>query len=145
MPKPTKNEIKQLNKKQLIEAFKNWKKEEKENEDGLTNCIDCRYCTNLVDSQNCRKCSDSTSLFRCNNVINSENCYDSHNLDGCTNVYNSNHLLNCQDCICCKNLENVQYFIFDTEFTKQEYDDFYDNNFQELLGAEKAAKETKKK
>ena len=85
---------------------------------------DCYYWEWLNYTVNCCDCL---------NVDNSENIYESVEIDNC---YNSKYLLNCKDCrdsiflrdcvwcencICCTNLVNKQYYIFNKQYTKDEY------------------------
>ncbi|MDD5055440.1 MAG: hypothetical protein PHZ00_04205 [Candidatus Peribacteraceae bacterium] len=58
-------------------------------------CIDCVGCQMLRKSQDCQQCSDSFFLFNC---------------QGCT------------DCIGCINQRHKQYMIFNTQYSKEEYE-----------------------
>ncbi|MDP2670712.1 MAG: hypothetical protein Q8O99_07630, partial [bacterium] len=58
-------------------------------------CIDCNSCHSLFMSQDCSQCSDSYFLKNCSN---------------------------CKDCIGCMNQRNKQYMIWNTQYTKEEYE-----------------------
>jgi hypothetical protein len=73
------------------------------------NSMDC-YC--IVDSENCYEC------------VVAFNCYDVQYSYDVKNCRNSKFLLNCnwcKDCYWCFNLENKQYYIFNEEYSKEEY------------------------
>jgi len=86
-------------------------------------CEDCYYgnpyyCKNCIDSlliQNCELC------YEC---ITSENLYHSFY---CQDCYNSHDLLYCYDCRGCQNclgcagLRNKKFYIFNKEYTEEEY------------------------
>ncbi|OGZ53320.1 MAG: hypothetical protein A3B25_03735 [Candidatus Ryanbacteria bacterium RIFCSPLOWO2_01_FULL_48_26] len=85
------------------------------------NCISCAqdfYLTDCVDtdfSQHSEQCYNSIHLRRCNRVHNSfysEDCANSWFLYGCRN---------CTDCVGCTNLRNKSYYIFNQQYSKEEY------------------------
>ncbi len=58
-------------------------------------CVDCDECYSLLFSQDCSHCSDSTFLYDCKS---------------------------CQDCLFSAGLRNKQYFIFNKQYSKEEYE-----------------------
>ncbi len=74
-----------------------------------TNCIDvsysrdCTYCCSIIDSINCY---NSSYLQNCND------CSESHFLFNCNN---------CNNCFWCVNLNNKSYFIFNKEYSENDY------------------------
>ncbi len=72
-------------------------------------CVDCSY---TIHSENCYECTDcmrSYNLFFGNSCTD---CRDSYFL------YNCNNCLNCFGCV---GLDNKQYYIYNEEYTKEEY------------------------
>lgn len=89
-----------------------------------SNNEDCFYGYWL---QKCRDCVDCSFVHWC------EKCYESNN---CINCYNSNYLSNCVNCkesyllneciwcsycFACTNLINKEYYIFNEQYSKEEY------------------------
>ena len=60
-------------------------------------CIDCTNSYNLKFSQDCENCSDSAFLKNC---------------------------IGCKECFMCSNLKNKQYYIFNQQKTKEEYEQY---------------------
>ena len=58
-------------------------------------CIDCFQCYDLLFSQECNTCRSSAFLFNCRN---------------------------CTNCFGCVNMRNAKYCIFNTQYSKEEYD-----------------------
>ncbi len=61
----------------------------------LYECIDCRNCYNVRFSQNCLNCSDSNFLRDC---------------------------IGCKNCFGCKNLHQKEYYIFNVQHSRQDYE-----------------------
>lgn len=101
---------------------------------------DCNRCYMIVESSNNEDCTHcywiqlSKDLIDCsftNKVERSyevDDCYDSYGLlysKGCYSCTDSYFLLNCRgctDCIGCINLRQQKYCIFNTQYTKNEYE-----------------------
>jgi hypothetical protein len=69
----------------------------------------CENCLEIVNCKNCFKVFFSSNLENCNN------CYFLENCEGCS------------FCIGCKNLSNKQYYIFNKEFSKEDFDTIVNN------------------
>ncbi|MDD5769954.1 MAG: hypothetical protein PHE25_03220 [Candidatus Gracilibacteria bacterium] len=81
----------------------------------------CKYC---VD---CLYIEDSEYCYELINCINCYKCFFSKNLLSCRDVYFSSNLNNCQNCIGCVNLDNKQYYIFNKESSKEEFEQYLEN------------------
>ena len=78
-------------------------------------CADCEQCSRLFFSENCVSCLDSYFLYDCRN---------------------------CTNCVGCVGLRNAQYYIFNEQYTKDEYKD----ELQKLnLGSHRSRLELHKK
>src|SRR3989344_220537 len=114
-----------------------------------TNVINSDYANLTKDSKNVylsfsvvrgedvfysKAIDDSFDIFDCLNIKNSENCYE--NIEGDRN-YNSQHLLlsrncadslylfdcsNCSDCFMSSNLRNMQFYIRNQKYSKEDYE-----------------------
>ena len=85
---------------------------------------DCCFCSRVTNS---KYCCDSDSLDKC------ENCYfcaSSSTLYGCaytincqssSNLFLCDNCIGCKDCYGCTDLTSAQYYIFNQQFTKEEY------------------------
>jgi len=93
----------------------------------LTDCIDCIFCENC---ELCYECID------CDRLNNSNYCQDCHNS---FDIYFSYDLRRCNNCIGCVGLRDKQYFIFNEQYTKEDYEkalkelDFSDEKFLEKI------------
>lgn len=78
----------------------------------MTNAKSGLDCISIYESENCYECS---LVFHCYNVQHSydlENCRDSSFLLSCKG---------CTDCYGCFDLQNKQYYIYNTEYSREEY------------------------
>lgn len=119
----------------------------------IVNCENSYYCNFCSDNKDCyldiageanRDCyfnlfvKYSVNVVDCTFVYNSELCYECINCYDCYNVQNSMYLENCSDCYFCFDLKgcrncifshglrNKEYFIFNEQKTKQEYQNYLD-------------------
>ena len=98
--------------------------------------VDCYFafdCNTLEKCCHVSRCRGSKQLFDCLRVNGSEACYqcvDCENMyksffcNSCTSCHNSYYLSNCHgcyDCIGCTNLVNKQYYIFNKQVSKSDY------------------------
>lgn len=117
----------------------------------IVNCQNSEYCNYCGDNKNCymdiageanEDCyfnlfvKYSKNTVDCTFTYNSELCYECINCYGCYACQCSMYLENCSDClycydlIGCKNclfsygLRNKQYYVFNVEKTKEEYDSY---------------------
>lgn len=86
---------------------------------------DCMYGTGYYNSKNCINncdiynsefCSNNFWLEKCSHVHFSQECVQ------CFNVWFSKNCIGCINCIGCVNLRNKSYYIFNIEYTKDEYE-----------------------
>ena len=128
--------------------------------DNATNSENCAYCHDFAFGKNCylstisRKIENayySSSmtggnwLVDCFFVHESQNCYeciDSYNLTSCFYLQNSSDsyncwfgydLVGCKNCLYCAGLHNQSYMIFNTQYTKEEYEQKLAEMKQSLL------------
>jgi hypothetical protein len=73
------------------------------------NCMDC---ANIYKSERCFECVD---CYNCNNLKYSQEC------SACIDSYFLMNCRNCQNCFGCTNLRNKNYYIFNTQYTKEAY------------------------
>lgn len=75
----------------------------------VRDCIDCSFITK---SELCYECVNVENCYHVTHSQESTNCRDSSFLYGCHNVSNS---------IACVNMRNVEYCIWNNQYTKEEY------------------------
>ena len=75
-----------------------------------------KECLDLYVADLCERCYDSSNIFKDYNVRYSKRCNE------CMNVSFSYNLQNCSDCFGCANLKNKQYYIFNTPYSREEYE-----------------------
>ena len=71
--------------------------------------VDCFF---TMESQHCYECTDSNHLYAC--------FWLSYSYE-CQRCYFWQNLIGCKDCIWCVNLSNKQFYIFNEQYTKEEY------------------------
>jgi hypothetical protein len=102
----------------------------------LTNCSWCYLCFNGSGNQDCIYCDKITNcrdVYDCSSLQNSYNCYGCIYLTDCSNwFYSFNcefskniffciNCINCEECIFSSNLNNKKYFIYNKEYSEEEY------------------------
>ena len=70
-------------------------------------------CYDLYECERCYECLESTKLYNC---IYCEQCHGSSDCVLCKDC------TGCKDCFGCVNLRNKQYFIYNKECTKEDYE-----------------------
>ena len=70
-------------------------------------------CYDLYECERCYECLESTKLYNCSH---SSQCHN------CTNVILCKDCTGCTDCFGCVNLRNKQYYIYNNEFSKEDYE-----------------------
>jgi hypothetical protein len=92
-------------------------------------CIDCFFTFDSEHCYGCVDCYNGYELFFCQN---SENCAQSYLLFECKS---------CKNCIGCAGLNNKQYYIFNKQATKEEYE----SKLKEIKSSKTKLEETKKR
>ena len=85
---------------------------------------DCSYGIHFNKMRNCVNFSTCSTSEECCNVFNITDCYRTFMTSdsaGCVDVYHSFDCRNCQNCIGCVGLRNKNYYIFNEQFSKEEY------------------------
>ncbi len=72
-------------------------------------CYDCLYC------YRCQFCYECTDCVECHSVFFSRDC------DNCSTSHFLVHCTGCSDCFGCTGLKNKQYYIFNQEYSREEY------------------------
>lgn len=91
------------------------------NSDYSENCAYGNYVEHSKDSFDllmvdfCELCYEGTNLRKCHNTFYSSDCED------CYNVYFSENLTGCSNCFGCVNLRKKEYFIFNKQYSKEDY------------------------
>ena len=80
----------------------------------LRNWIDC------VDTDFCDKCFNSYDVIEC--WWNSHYLFYSAKSSKCLNSYFLFNCFKCENCICCSNLADKKYYIFNEEYSLEEYE-----------------------
>ena len=100
---------------------------------GLKNCYlvfyadfaeNSYYCDTVVNIKDCFDCfltGYSENCFECVNVTKCYRAYFSTDCDNSFDIYFSKNLVGCSDCFGCVNLRNKQYYIFNKQYSKEEY------------------------
>jgi len=135
----------------------------------LTRPVNSDYCANASQPKDCYLTfalsyvensaysiwgAKSKDIFDCHIYNESELCYDCVNItkcyktlysvdcEGCNDVMLSKNLVGCNNCIGCVNLKNKSYYIFNEQYTKEDYL----NKVKELnLNSRKILEELRKK
>ena len=122
------------------------------NSEYVNHTADTKNCYMIVESSNNENCINcywiqlSKDLTDCSFTDNVElsyevdNCYDSYGLrwsKGCHSCLNSVFLLDCRgctNCMGCINLRGQQYNIFNTKYSKEEYEEKLKTRDHEQMG-----------
>lgn len=88
-------------------------------------CNHCLDCTNIYNSDLCYEWVNCTKCYNCKRCTE---CEYSTNLTACLRCKN------CQDCFACINLINKQYCIRNIQYSKQEYDQLIQKEYNLLIG-----------
>lgn len=88
---------------------------------------DCYYSYWL---QKCVSCCDTSFSHECERCYEVDNCYNCNNLSfsqDCTGSYDSmflNNCQNCRNCFGCINLQHKEFYVFNEQKSKAEYEEF---------------------
>lgn len=100
---------------------------------GFKNCYLCFNGNITENSAYSNGTNNSKECFDCSYIDKSELCYEGFFLNGCSrtmfssycessfNLFFCKNLVGCNDCFGCVNLRNKQYFIFNKQYAKEEY------------------------
>lgn len=97
---------------------------------GISRAKDCIDCLRTYKSEICYECVLVDNCFRCSYMTDSDFCSESYFLDFCTS---------CKNCFACANLRQKQYWIYNKQSTKEEFEKTRDE-FLSLRGEEKYKK-----
>ncbi|OQA52057.1 MAG: hypothetical protein BWY43_00664 [candidate division WS2 bacterium ADurb.Bin280] len=90
---------------------------------GLFYSRDCVDCLKAFESENCYECINIENCYGCYFCKDSVNCSESLLLEDCNG---------CKNCYGCANVSNKQYWVFNAEKTREEFEKMK----QELLSAD---------
>ncbi|MDP2630811.1 MAG: hypothetical protein Q8P56_05400 [Candidatus Uhrbacteria bacterium] len=88
-------------------------------------CEDCYYCLRGTENRDCAYVHSSQKCELCYMCANCRECYNVQFSEFSTHCTNSRFLSNCvdcSDCYQCANLKYKQYYIRNTQYTKEEYE-----------------------
>jgi len=89
-----------------------------------TNSKQCLYTDGMSDVENCVDCSQIRNSSNCYEAIDVINCNRCFYIQDCLNCSFSSYLfdcINCNDCFACIWLRNKSYCIFNTQYSREEY------------------------
>ncbi|MFA5855518.1 MAG: hypothetical protein WC846_04575 [Candidatus Gracilibacteria bacterium] len=86
---------------------------------GIKKCKSCMDGFNIFDCELCYECIDCKNCYNLAYSQNCINCYDGYFLKDC---------IGCKNCICCKNLTQKEFYIFNEQVGKDEYNAFLRKN-----------------
>jgi hypothetical protein len=92
---------------------------------GISRCENCFYGTDLQDSRTCLDCLAIQNCELCYECVRCMDCYDIKYSIRSNNCRESYFLSDCRSCssrIGCVNLSNKQYYIFNEQKTKEEFE-----------------------
>ncbi|HPU95172.1 MAG TPA: hypothetical protein PK398_03290, partial [Candidatus Gracilibacteria bacterium] len=85
---------------------------------GLFYSKDCVDCFKAFESESCYECINIEKCYDCYFCKDSTNCSESFLLEDCNG---------CKNCYGCANLSNKQYWIFNEEKTKEDFENLKNN------------------
>jgi hypothetical protein len=89
-------------------------------------CMYGRYSTKNKDCMDYFWCYGSTLCYECMFCSNCYGCVQLERSEQCSDCYFSYDLKGCKNCLFSSNLRNKQYYIFNKEHTKEEYEDYFE-------------------
>ena len=90
----------------------------------IEHCEDVFYWRKVLKCKSCADIANSTSCELCYEVVDSEDCYKLFYSQNCQNCSDSYFLIDCiwcMNCFWCTNLISKQYYIFNKEYSKEDY------------------------
>jgi hypothetical protein len=110
--------------------------------DFCDNVMYSHILANVKDSSDCTMTGESELCYGDVNVGGSYNTYFSEDSNNCYNCYFVKDCIGCNNCFGCINLRNKKYYIFNRQYTKEEYEEkIKDFNLNTYSGLQKAEKE----
>lgn len=91
-----------------------------------TRVEDCSYIYTVIDTRDCVDCSFTNKSELCYECVNIENCYHVTFSNESVNCRDSSFLYGCHNvsnCVGCVNLRNSEYYIWNVQYTKSEYEE----------------------
>lgn len=79
---------------------------------GVKKCKNCVDCCEIVECEKCYECVNCTRCYDLKYSLDCENCHDGAFLDDC---------IGCSDCFGCSGLRNMQYYINNKPYSKEDY------------------------
>ena len=123
----------------MVRKYSNIVNDENCTGDYIENCRNCLDCYDVNESQDCRYVTVGVNVkdnYDCSNMyLKPELCYQTlgtievHTVAYCLFVFHSQRLLycdycfNCSDCFGCSGLTRKKFCIFNTEYTKEQYEE----------------------
>ena len=103
----------------------------------INNCEGCSY---LFEAGRSKQCQDISFVYDCEQggvyqAIDSIFCFNSAFLVNCSNCSDSYYLVECyhaKNCFGCMGLRNKEYCIFNTQYTKEEYENIVSKIIEQM-------------
>jgi len=115
---------------------------------GAESCENCAYGFAVNDTRDSFDLMNVHFLELCHDVLMVDKSYkvfSSQYCEECRNVWFSRDLVGCSDCIGCINLKNKQYYIFNKQVTKEEFEKFLEelnlDSYEKRMAFQKKAEE----
>lgn len=105
---------------------------------------DCGYCVSVQFSKNCFNlinCKKCELCYFCINTDKSYKTFFSRNCVSCSEVWFSQDMVGCTSCFGCTGLRNKQYYIFNKQYNKEEYELKVAELLKDFEGSRKRAME----
>jgi hypothetical protein len=134
--------------------------ENNENSDYCNLTANCKNCYLVFESSNnedcfygywlqkCLGCVDTSFSHECQYCYEVDNCYGCYNLKWSQNCVNSSDsaflrdCVGCKNCLFCMNLRHKEYFIFNIQYSREEYERILkEYNLETFEGVEMMKKE----
>ena len=99
----------------------------------------CKDCYDNYNLQKCELCYEGYMLVSCYHALFSSHCEDCRSIVFCLNCFD------CSDCFGCTNLRHKKYYIFNKQYTKEEYfkklKEFNLGSYQSIFNLKKETKQ----
>ena len=73
-----------------------------------TDCVNCKNCTNCANCKNCTNCSKCNACDNCNHCKACDYCANCNDCANCTDCRDCDYCNNCQECVGCANCTDCQ-------------------------------------
>lgn len=110
-------------------------------------CENCGYGQTILESKDCWDCLFTKNSEQCYASIDCVKCNLTHFSEKCSDCFDSIFLFdcrNCQNCLFCTNLRNKNYYIFNKQVSKEEFEKTKREIFASYAAFQKAVADFRK-